>query len=89
MRLQTVTAPSAVASAISIDAYKKLMLCSIIQRGLPPVLPKYISTPLLNATKSLCQPYADLVSAFASFKRSRVQELSIKHRDVFIRVRYH
>lgn len=83
---QAITVPGSAASAISLDAYKKLVLCSLVSKGDPPQLPKYTSQPVLSASKSHCSVYGELAQAFYRFEREEVHKLAAEHKDDFTRV---
>ncbi|KAG0331964.1 COP9 signalosome complex subunit 3 [Podila horticola] len=59
-----VSAPAEVASAIQIEAYKKMVLTNLLQNGRLPVLPKYTASNVQRAVKSHCQPYSEFATSY-------------------------
>lgn len=86
--IQAVVVPGSVASAISLDAYKKLVLCTLIRKGAVPTLPKFTSQPVLSAFKSHCTLYSDFATAFAKLERRQVQKIANDGREDFDQVRF-
>ncbi|BGO95100.1 hypothetical protein NBRC10512_006384 [Rhodotorula toruloides] len=78
-----VSAPSSSASLIQIDAYKKLVLVQLLAYGKTQALPRYTSQVVLTAAKTLCAPYLEYCSAFASLNRERVDQAREKGREAF------
>ncbi|BGP03055.1 hypothetical protein NBRC10513v2_006779 [Rhodotorula toruloides] len=78
-----VSAPGSSASLIQIDAYKKLVLVQLLAHGKTQALPRYTSQVVLTAAKTLCAPYLEYCSAFASLNRERVDQAREKGREAF------
>jgi len=61
------SAPSHVLNAIMVEAYKKCLLCALIDSGEGPRVPKYTSPVVQRQLKnSSLAPYHDLVEAFTT-----------------------
>lgn len=79
--LLCVSAPTHVLNSIMLEAYKKALLCSLIESGEPPKLPKHTSPMVSRAIKSQLAPYKELQDAFASGKpeglRSAIQKRAV------------
>ncbi|RLN95533.1 hypothetical protein BBJ28_00007484 [Nothophytophthora sp. Chile5] len=63
--LLAITAPAVSLSAFVIEAYKKLVLVTLIQRGETVLLPKYTPFVVLRHVENHCTAYVDLANAFA------------------------
>ena len=65
--LQTcVTASATALSAIAVEAYKKLVLCSLVLRGAKPALPKYTSSAVSRNLKPCAAAYNEIAEKFAA-----------------------
>ena len=80
--------PGTAASAISLDAYKKYILVSLLSTGKVVPLPKYTSNVVSSAFKNLFGIYLDLEAFFTAFERAKVRELTKKHQETFIKVSF-
>ncbi|KAE8911315.1 hypothetical protein PF005_g8962 [Phytophthora fragariae] len=79
-----ITAPALSLSAFVIEAYKKLILVTLVLRGEPVVLPKYTPFVVTRHVENHCTPYVDLASAFVVEKDlAAVQEVVTKHEELF------
>ena len=74
-----VSAPTHVLNTIMLEAYKKCLLCSLVDTGEPPKLPKYTSPTVSRAIKSQLGPYNELQEAFASGKPPALRACLDKH----------
>ncbi|GMF24714.1 unnamed protein product [Phytophthora fragariaefolia] len=80
-----ITAPALSLSAFVIEAYKKLILVTLILRGENVILPKYTPYVVARNVDNHCTPYLDLASAFVVEKDlAAVQEVVAKHEELFI-----
>jgi len=61
-----ISAPAVMASAIMVESYKKLVLCSLIYKGQVGGLPKFTNPSVTRVIKQLCQPYEELSTAYAT-----------------------
>lgn len=81
-----ITAPAVSLSAFVIEAYKKLVLVSLIQTGEPPVLPKYTPFVVSRHVESHCSAYTELGKAFKAAKDLQGCVTVVeKHAAVFIK----
>lgn len=65
-----ITAPATTLTAITVEAYKKFVLVSLIQTGQVPAFPKYTPAVVQRNLKSCTQFYIDLASNYSSGKIS-------------------
>ncbi|CAL8463099.1 g2633 [Coccomyxa elongata] len=65
MFLYTLTAPTMVVNAITMAAYKKFVLVSLIHAGSFKGLPKYTPAAVTRSAKAECLPYQDLEKAYS------------------------
>ncbi|ETI39796.1 hypothetical protein F443_14649 [Phytophthora nicotianae P1569] len=80
-----ITAPAVSLSAFVIEAYKKLLLVTLILKGESVLLPKYTPFVVTRHVENHCTAYADLANAFVVEKDlAAVQEVVTKHEDLFI-----
>ncbi|OWZ23366.1 COP9 signalosome complex subunit [Phytophthora megakarya] len=80
-----ITAPAVSLSAFVIEAYKKLLLVTLILRGEPVVLPKYTPFVVTRHVENHCTAYADLANAFVVDKDlAAVLEVVTKNEELFI-----
>ncbi|ETL86639.1 hypothetical protein L917_13975 [Phytophthora nicotianae] len=80
-----ITAPAVSLSAFVIEAYKKLLLVTLILKGESVLLPKYTPFVVTRHVENHCTAYADLANAFVVEKDlAAVQEVVTKHEDPFI-----
>ncbi|POM78788.1 COP9 signalosome complex subunit 3 [Phytophthora palmivora] len=80
-----ITAPAVSLSAFVIEAYKKLLLVTLILRGEAVVLPKYTPFVVTRHVENHCTAYADLANAFVVDKDlAAVQEVVVKNEELFI-----
>lgn len=61
-----IAAPALVTSYIMVEAYRKLVLVSLIHRGELRNLPKYTNQSVTRVLKQLCAPYEELLTAFST-----------------------
>ncbi|DBA00153.1 TPA: hypothetical protein N0F65_000476 [Lagenidium giganteum] len=96
--LMAVTTPAVSLSAFVIEAYKKLVLTSLIVTGKPPTLPKYTPFVVTRHLDAHCVPYMELSKLFTanegkkdvgqpltSQDAARVAELIEQHKDALIK----
>ncbi|ETO68536.1 hypothetical protein F444_14658 [Phytophthora nicotianae P1976] len=80
-----ITAPAVSLSAFVIEAYKKLLLVTLILKGESVLLPKYTPFVVTRHVENHCTAYAELANAFVVEKDlAAVQEVVTKHEDLFI-----
>ena len=77
-----VSAPAHVLNAIMIEAYKKCLLCALIETGEMPRLPKYVSPAIARHIKTLAG-YAEFAEAFASADVVKLRGVLEKHTTAF------
>lgn len=65
-----ITAPATTLTAITVEAYKKFVLVSLIQTGQVPAFPKYTPAVVQRNLKSCTQFYIDLANNYSSGKIS-------------------
>lgn len=63
-----ITAPATTLTAITVEAYKKFVLVSLIQTGQVPAFPKYTPAVVQRNLKSCTQPYIDLANNYSTGK---------------------
>lgn len=61
-----IAAPAMMTSAIMVEAYRKLVLVSLIHKGEVGNLPKYTNQSVTRVLKQFCTPYEELSTAFAT-----------------------
>eukprot|EP01018_Ginkgo_biloba_P022632 Gb_26185 [translate_table: standard] len=61
-----ITAPTSSLTAMTVEAYKKYILVSLIHTGQVPAFPKYAPAVVQRNLKSCAQPYIDLASNYSS-----------------------
>lgn len=61
-----VSAPAMMTSAIMVEAYKKLVLVSLIHKGAVGSLPKHTNQSVSRIIKQICAPYEELCTAFST-----------------------
>ncbi|GMF65007.1 unnamed protein product [Phytophthora lilii] len=80
-----ITAPALSLSAFVIEAYKKLLLVTLILRGESVMLPKYTPFVVTRHVENHCTAYADLVNAFVVEKDlASVLEVVTKNEELFV-----
>lgn len=81
-----ITAPAVSLSSFVVEAFKKLVLTSLILKGEPPVLPKYTPFVVTRHVESHCGAYMELSKAFHSAKDvAKCLELAQNHAAVFVK----
>ena len=78
-----VSAPTHVLNTIMLEAYKKCLLCSLIDTGEVPKLPKYTSPTITRPIKNTLQPYTEFSDAFTAGKHAELKTALEKHASVF------
>jgi len=68
-----ITAPATTLTAITVEAYKKFVLVSLIQTGQVPAFPKYTPAVVQRNLKSCTQPYIDLANNYSTGKISALE----------------
>ncbi|KAK9809877.1 hypothetical protein WJX72_000853 [[Myrmecia] bisecta] len=71
--LQGLTAPTMVVNAITLAAYKKYALVSLIHQGNLPPLPKYMPTTLQRSLKTECQAYQEFAAGYGVKSNDELQ----------------
>jgi len=61
-----ISAPALMISAIMVEAYKKYVLVSLIQRGEVGTLPRYTNSSLNRMFKQICPGYEELITSFST-----------------------
>ncbi|CAI5718942.1 unnamed protein product [Peronospora farinosa] len=80
-----ITAPAVSLSAFVIEAYKKLLLVTLILHGEAVVMPKYTPFVVTRNVENHCTAYATLANAFVVEKDfAAVQEVVTKNEELFI-----
>ena len=80
------SAPTAVLNAIMVEAYKKGLLCALIQTAEPMRTPKYTSPCVLRHAKGLA-PYVEYLEAFGKRSLAGLRAALEKHTAAFVRDR--
>ncbi|XP_051114630.1 COP9 signalosome complex subunit 3 [Andrographis paniculata] len=79
-----VTAPLLMISAITVEAYKKYILVSLIHLGqFSTSFPKYTSSAAQRNLKNYTQPYLELVSSYSTGKVSELESCVQTNREKF------
>ncbi len=81
---QVLTVPATCLSHITIEAYKKMLIISLISNGKIPSLPKYTSRIVLSQIKPICSIYHELAQAFMSYDQEKLTDLRSKYYDTFV-----
>lgn len=68
-----ITAPATTLTAITVEAYKKFVLVSLIHTGQVPAFPKYTPAVVQRNLKSCTQPYIDLANNYSTGKISALE----------------
>lgn len=66
-----------------LEAYKKCLLCSLIESGAPPKLPKYTSPTITRPIKSQMAAYTEFAEAFSTGKVNELRSSLEKHAATF------
>lgn len=81
-----ITAPAVSLSSFVVEAFKKLVLTSLILNGETPVLPKYTPFVVTRHVESHCSAYMELSKAFRTTKDvPTCLEIAQKHAAVFVK----
>ena len=78
-----VSAPTHVLNTIMMEAYKKCLLCSLIETGEVPKLPKYTSPTITRPIKNQLAAYTEFSEAFAAGKPTELRTCLDKHAATF------
>ena len=78
-----VSAPTHVLNTIMLEAYKKCLLCSLIEAGEAPRLPKYTSPTIARPIKTHLAAYTEFSDAFTGGKPSELAAALAKHTATF------
>jgi len=74
------SAPTHVLNSIMVEAYKKCLLCSLIEAGEAPRVPKYTASIVQRHLKATAlAPYTELSDAFFSHKMADLRAALEKH----------
>lgn len=80
-----VTAPAVTLSAFVIEAYKKLLLVTLISKGERAMLPKYTPFVVVRHVENHCPVYTELVNAFVIDKDlTALQKVVTKKNELFV-----
>eukprot|EP00891_Asterochloris_glomerata_P000013 jgi/Astpho2/13/e_gw1.00001.28.1_t len=79
--LHALTVPSHVVNAITLEAYKKWILVSLINSGSQGVLPKFVPSQLPRAGKQEAKEYLEFAKQYTSSSAGELQALADKARD--------
>mmetsp|Transcript_54451 Transcript_54451/g.125461 ORF Transcript_54451/g.125461 Transcript_54451/m.125461 type:complete len:436 (-) Transcript_54451:514-1821(-) len=79
------SAPANVLNAIMIEAYKKCVLCALVELGELPRVPRYTSMAIARHIKNGVLPYSELADAFATRRSSDLKAAIEKHAETFIK----
>ena len=77
------SAPSTVLNAIMVEAYKKCLLCSLIEAGGPPRVPKYTASPVQRHLKGGAKEYSEFAEAFGTLKLDKLRAKLEQHSAAF------
>lgn len=80
---RAITAPATVLNAITIEAYKKYILVSLIHNGQVPTFPKYTPSVSQRYLKTCSQDYLDLANSFNSKNIADLKRCVASHEDLF------
>lgn len=78
-----ITAPMTSLTAITVEAYKKYVLVSLIHTGQVPSFPKYTPVVVQRNLKSCTQPYIELANNYSSGKISVLENFVNTHMEKF------
>ncbi|GLJ36631.1 hypothetical protein SUGI_0737010 [Cryptomeria japonica] len=78
-----ITAPTTVLTAITVEAYKKYLLVSLIHTGQVPSFPKYTPAVVQRNLKSCTQSYIELANNYTSGKISVLESCLNMHMEKF------
>jgi len=78
-----VSAPTQVLNTIMLEAYKKCLLCSLIDTGELPKLPKYTSPTITRPIKNHLAAYSEFADAFTAGKPAELRASLEKHAATF------
>ena len=78
-----VSAPTHVLNTIMLEAYKKCLLCSLIDTGEAPKLPKYTSPTITRPIKNQLTAYTEFAEAFTAGKAPALSAALEKHAAAF------
>lgn len=78
-----ITAPTTALNAITIAAFRKYVLVSLIQNGQVPPFPKYTPAIVLRNLKSCVQDYLDLANLYSTKNIAEVKRCITAHEEVF------
>ena len=79
-----VSAPTHVLNTIMLEAYKKCLLCSLIEAGDVPKLPKYTSPTISRPIKTHLTAYTEFAEAFTGGKPAELKASLAKHTAAFV-----
>jgi len=77
------SAPSFVLNAIMVEAYKKCLLCSLVESGESPRAPKHTALVVLRHIKSGIAPYTEFAETFSSRTLADLRASLEKHSVAF------
>lgn len=77
--------PASTLSHIMLEAYKKLILVSLIQTGEMPVTHKSVNQVVTRILKPEAVAYMDLASSFLTFSPTDLNAVVNRHRDAYVR----
>jgi COP9 signalosome complex subunit 3 len=78
-----VTAPASVLSAIIVEAYKKLILVSLLAYGRAPSLPRYTSSVIQRHQKTSFPQYQEFANAYSTFNTDELHKVAETNAELF------
>lgn len=78
-----ITIPASVLSAIMIEAYKKLILVSLLLHGRAPSLPRYTSNALQRHLKTAFPQYQEFANAYSTYSTDDLHKVAETYAEVF------
>jgi len=82
--VQAITAPATYLSAITVAAYKRYTLVSLIHQGAVTPFPKYTSSVVQRHVKQPCAAYTELATAYATHSHDQVAACVAKHEAEYV-----
>lgn len=82
--VQAITAPASYLSAITVAAYKRHTLVSLIHQGVVQPFPKYTSQVVQRHVKRPCAAYTELATAYATHSHDQVAACVAKHEAEYV-----
>ena len=70
---------------VQVEAYKKCVLCALVEHGELPRMPRYTSLPLSRHVKAGITAYSEFADAFGTRKASELRASLEKHSAAFVK----